>query len=70
MLLDGSIVAALVDGIRDTRDAFVQNALEKPDEDLTPYQCGLVKGNIQGFKRALDVIQAIISEEKARDAQR
>lgn len=67
---DGRIVAALTDAIAETRDKFVEGALEKPTEDMTPYQVGLIKGNIQGFKRALDVIDQIISEEKARDAQR
>lgn len=69
MIIDGRIVAAFTDAIRETRDEFVQSALEKPREEITAYQLGLIAGTIQGFKRALDVIQAIISEEKARDAQ-
>ena len=70
MLLDGRIVAEISDKIADARNEFVEVSLEKPRKEISAYEIGHIAGVIEGFKRALDVIQAIISEEKARDAQR
>lgn len=73
MLVDGRIVAALDDLITAKRDEFSQGALENPPQvvrDLPGYQLGLMAGNIQGFKRALDVIHELIREEEAREAAR
>lgn len=73
MLLDGHLVATLDLLIREKRDEFSQGVLENPNTaitDLPGYQFGLVAGNIQGFKRALDVIHKLIAEEEAREAQR
>ncbi len=73
MLVTGRIVAALDDLIVQKRDEFSQGALENPPQvirDLPGFQMGLIAGNIQGFKRALDVIHELIAEEEAREAAR
>ena len=69
MLVTGQIVAALTDGITELRGQFVEGALETPRADITPYQIGVIVGNIQGFKRALAVIHEIIAKEAQAEAR-
>ena len=73
MLVTGNIVATLDDLIAKKRDEFCQGVLENPPQgirELPGYQLGLIAGNVQGFKRALDVIHELIAEEEAREAAR
>ena len=59
--------AKLIQLLNEERDKFAVAACRRGFKEQPAYEAGVVVGRIQGYERAIEMVNALLSGEKERD---